>query len=314
MKHHPYALRGLICLGLMLYTASALAQVDLSGNWVVESDQGKMNGGAGPFPDDFAGMPISKDGRQAALSFSGDERQELNRECEPWSATYLLTGPWGGRIWPTWNHNGQVVSWSINPPVYDRLTTVIWMDGRTAPPTLGLHSYEGFSTGKWEGPTLVVTTTQLKDSYIDRNGVPASNRNTFRLFLTRHGDRLTVLGVIRDPIYLTGPWVLAKTWKLVEPVGAVNIPLAYCPPSEVQPGFSDGYHTAEELPAQVEKQKTYMLQHYNIPLEAAMGGTETMYPEYRKKLKGVYKTPTAYCSQYCCYGGRGDKQICRNAN
>jgi hypothetical protein len=38
---------------------------------------------------------------------------------------------------------------------------------------------------------------------------------------------------------------------------------------------------------------------YNIPMEAVRGGAETMYPEYRKKLKDQYVAP-AKCKRYCC--------------
>jgi hypothetical protein len=34
-----------------------------------------------------------------------------------------------------------------------------------------------------------------------------------------------------------------------------------------------------------------MTENYNIPLEAVVGGPETMYPEYRKKLKDKYVMP-----------------------
>jgi hypothetical protein len=38
---------------------------------------------------------------------------------------------------------------------------------------------------------------------------------------------------------------------------------------------------------------------YNIPSEAALGYAETLYPEYRKKLKNLY-VPPASCGRYCC--------------
>jgi len=38
---------------------------------------------------------------------------------------------------------------------------------------------------------------------------------------------------------------------------------------------------------------------YHIPEEAVMGGADTMYPEYRKKLKANY-VPPAKCVRYCC--------------
>jgi len=37
---------------------------------------------------------------------------------------------------------------------------------------------------------------------------------------------------------------------------------------------------------------------YGIPVEAAMGGAETMYPEYRDKIKDKFKLP-AKCTQNC---------------
>jgi len=41
---------------------------------------------------------------------------------------------------------------------------------------------------------------------------------------------------------------------------------------------------------------------YGIPLDAVRGGAETMYPEYRKKLKGKYVAPVK-CTRYCCSEG-----------
>jgi hypothetical protein len=39
-------------------------------------------------------------------------------------------------------------------------------------------------------------------------------------------------------------------------------------------------------------------QRYNIPLEAVLGGPETMYPEYRKKIKDNYVMPPP-CKESC---------------
>jgi hypothetical protein len=38
---------------------------------------------------------------------------------------------------------------------------------------------------------------------------------------------------------------------------------------------------------------------YGLPLGTALGGAETMWPEYRKKLQGVYTRPQQ-CKRYCC--------------
>jgi hypothetical protein len=38
---------------------------------------------------------------------------------------------------------------------------------------------------------------------------------------------------------------------------------------------------------------------FHIPEETVMGGAETMYPEYRKKLRATY-VPPEKCIRYCC--------------
>ena len=46
-----------------------------------------------------------------------------------------------------------------------------------------------------------------------------------------------------------------------------------------------------------------LTEKHNIPVEAVLGGAETMYPEYRKKLTGY--VPPAICKRYCGCGGLG---------
>ncbi len=83
----------------------------------------------------------------------------------------------------------------------------IWMDGRPHPPEYAAHTWQGFSTGKLEGDMLTVTTTHLKNGWIRRNGVPRSDRATVTEHWIRHGNYLTVVVVITDPVYLTEPFM-----------------------------------------------------------------------------------------------------------
>ena len=76
------------------------------------------------------------------------------------------------------------------------------MDGRPHPPEHALHTWEGFSTGRWDGNTLVVTTTHLKESYLRRNGVKLTDQAKSTEYITRHGDILTVVAFVEDPTYL----------------------------------------------------------------------------------------------------------------
>lgn len=52
----------------------------------------------------------------------------------------------------------------------------IWRDvNPLTQETLALHTWEGFSTGRWQGDVLVVTTTHLKPGHLRRNGIPRSD-------------------------------------------------------------------------------------------------------------------------------------------
>jgi hypothetical protein len=302
------ALPIVIALTGFLYAAVLPAQVDLSGSWVDESTQEQRTHGSGPFPGNFAGIPLNQQGREAGWAYSGDQHEELYRQCEPWSVSYIVTGPWGGRFSAVHDHLGEVIAWTLSAPLYDRLPMTIWMDGRPHPPAQALHTFAGFTTGHWEGNTLVTYTTHLKDSFLERNGAPASNQETVSLFFTRHDTELMVLGVMRDPVYLEAPWVVAQDFVLDLSDNGAEVP-EYCQPAEVVEGLSDGYHSATVLPDRIPAVQNLMKQQYGIPLEATRGGAQTMYPEFRKPLAGLYKPPTSYCKQFCC-SGRAAARVC----
>ena len=72
--------------------------------------------------------------------------------------------------------------------------------------------WTGFSTGEWIGNTLKVTTTHLKDGYLKRGGPQTSDMYTMTEFITRHGEILTVITVVDDPIYMDEPFVQSTTY------------------------------------------------------------------------------------------------------
>jgi hypothetical protein len=79
----------------------------------------------------------------------------------------------------------------------------IWMDGRSAPEDWPATSM-GFSTGRWEGDTLVVETTHLSPGWLDGSGLPMSGDGT--RIVERYefsDDRLTIdrKMTIHDPYY-----------------------------------------------------------------------------------------------------------------
>ena len=82
------------------------------------------------------------------------------------------------------------------------------MDGRPHPPAWAPHTFRGFSTGRFVGNALVVRTTHMKNGALRRgNGVPQSDQATLTEFFVRHGDHLTNVTVVTDPVFLSEPMV-----------------------------------------------------------------------------------------------------------
>ena len=83
------------------------------------------------------------------------------------------------------------------------------LDGRppASRPSTRCTRAMGFSTGKWDGDILTVTTTHLKEGWMRRNGLTRSDRATVTEHFIRHGDRLTLVTVVNDPVYYTEPVV-----------------------------------------------------------------------------------------------------------
>jgi len=114
---------------------------------------------------------------------------------------------------------------------------------------------------------------------------------TSRFF--RHGDILTVLTVIDDPIYLVEPHIVSKSFQLsptpISPVG---------PPCVTT---FEGKRTGDSVPHFLPEKNPFvdeLTTLYHLPREAVLGQPETLYPEYRKKFKDTYVRPEA-CQKDC---------------
>ena len=135
----------------------------------------------------------------------------------------------------------------------------------------------GEATGEWKGDVLVVTTTHLKIGWIRRNGVPRSDRATLTEHWVRHGDQLTLVSIVHDPVYLTEPFLRTTDFEMdlhqqidpypCEAVEEVPRPQGYVPHYP--------FGTRQENFAK----------HFGLPIEAVQGGKETIYPEYELKMR-----------------------------
>jgi hypothetical protein len=254
----------------------AAAQSELTGSWAARNHEFLAGDG---LPVDFTGIPLNEEGQVRALSYSESQLSMVERQCQGWPAFYFVQGPFGLKIWSETDPlKGAVISYTIGA-WEDRAPLTIWMDGRTHPSQYAEHTRAGFTTGKWEGNTLVAYTTHMKAGFLRKTGAPSSDQATMTTRFYRHGDILTVLAIIEDPIYLAEPWILSRSFQLsaapLSPIGPPCITTEEATIRETAP-----HYLPEKNPFVDE-----MTAKYGVPRDAAIGKPETLYPEYKKKIR-----------------------------
>ena len=277
-------LRALVTLGLtaafaLLFVASESlrAESELAGSWAA---LGSEDLAGDTIPVDYTGIPLNDEGRTRALSYSESQLGMIERQCQGWPAFYFVQGPFGLKIWSdTEPVKGRVLSYTIGA-WEDRAPMVIWMDGRPHPSKFAEHTRAGFTTGTWEGNTLVGYTTHMQAGFIRKTGPPSSDEATMTTRFYRHDDVLTVLAVIEDPVYLAEPQILTRSFQLSATELSPTGPPCLSTFEGRVPGESTPHYDPDKNPFVGE-----MTKKYGVPREAALGYPDTLYPEYRLKMR-----------------------------
>ena len=199
---------------LSIWSAPAFAQADFTGTWGARYQEDFPERIPGPDLGDYLGLPINASARQFADSWDPSRITLPEEQCRVHVSPYIYRGPLNLRIWEDRDPDTQeLVAIKHHISTYDQ-TRTIYLDGRPHPPAWAPHTWTGFSTGKWAGNTLVVTTTHLKDGYLKRSGPQTSDMFTMTEYFTRHGDMLMTTEIIDDPIYLDEPFIQSTTHQL----------------------------------------------------------------------------------------------------
>lgn len=291
----------LLLIAFLTLPVPALAQVDFTGEWGPAYHEDRPERIPGPELGDYMGLPLNDAARRAADSWDADRISVVTQyQCRPHSSDYGMRGLGNLRVTREIDPDTQrLIAFHTYMPAWGSERT-IWMDGRPHPPDEAEHTFQGFSTGAWDGNTLVVTTSHLKSNYFRRNGVPSSDIRTFTEYWTRHDDFLTVVTVVDDPVYLTEPLVRSQNWFL-DP-GQQLQPM-YCEYVPEVPAASEG-DVPNHLPG-TNPYLTEVADWYGLPLDAVRGGAETMYPEYRQTMGKPHAPPPAHCERYCVCSAAG---------
>jgi hypothetical protein len=260
------------------YPAAALAQVDLSGGWAARQHEDAPERGGGPDMGEFQGLPINAADRMRGDSWSSSLWTVPEHQCIPHPADYnpnFSTLVMSKDVDPV---SKEITAWHTEFSWMNPIRT-IWMDGRPHPPAYAAHTWQGFSTGKWEGDMLTVETTHLKPAYIRRDGLARSEKATVREHFIRNGNILTLVTIVNDPVYLTEPYIKSRNFWY-DPgyqmtVYSCSVDIEIDRPAGVIPHYLPGANPfLSEWAAK-----------NHLPLEAARGGAETMYPEFMIKIR-----------------------------
>jgi len=270
---------------LVFIPSSVFAQVDISGQWDTKRHEDAPERGPGPEIGDYTGLPINAEARSRADTWDAEKWTQPEHECEPHPADY---GARGGGNMTTWHEMDpltlEIRAWHTEMTWMQPKRT-IYMDGRAHPPEDAVHTWQGFSTGQWVADMLKVTTTHLKEGWIRRNGIPRSENATLVEYYIRHGNYFTLVTVVKDPVYLTEPFI--RTSNFVLNLGYQPNTSTCIPSVEIE--HPKGW-VAFHLPGENPFLNEYSVK-YGIPIEAARGGADTMYPEYRAKMKRMPVPP-----------------------
>ena len=275
----------LLLLAMTLGSRSAFAQVSLTGDW--QQTDRTLPVIADYYVGDFTALPIKSAALQGGDSWDESRWSQPERQCTPYGASQVFRNAASVRFSEERDPLTQeLVAIKIFVSTFAQPRT-IWMDGRPHPSKYAPHTWQGFSTGKWNGNILTVTTTHLKQFWHRRNGIFTTAWMVVTEQFLRHGGHMTIVSMIDDPAILTEPLVYsanlvnsadvqAGAWQThgncqidIEIVGRAT---GYVP--HVFPDPKSGVEFATK---------------FGLPLEATRGGAETIYPEYITKLRKLFE-------------------------
>jgi hypothetical protein len=267
----------------LLMPSSVMAQFDLTGSYNAIFHEDQPERIPGPSLGDYVGLPINESARAFAEAWDASRLTVPEHQCRAHSSPYILRGPLNMRIWDERNkETQQVVAIHLDISNFQQ-RRIVWMDGRPHPSNNAEHTWMGFSTGRWDGDVLVVTTTHIKQMWHRRNGVPQSDQVTLTERFALHGTVMTYVTITDDPVYLTES--LVKTTNMLKnqrplPPQQLLYPCSAVVEIADQPRGAVPHYLPGENPFLEE-----FAEEQKLPEAATRGGAATMYPEFQTVLR-----------------------------
>ena len=185
--------------------------VDVTGNWVSYVTEDWRFRMITPPKGDYARVPLTPEGRKLADSWNPQADAASGDQCKAYGAAAIMRVPSRFRI--AWQDENTL-----------RVESDAGMQRRTfhfgaaAPPRE--RTWQGHSVARWDnsGPTLTVTTTNMRPGYLRRNGVPYSaDARAIEHFVVApyvEGEQmLIVTTIVEDARFLARPFVVSSHFK-----------------------------------------------------------------------------------------------------
>jgi len=155
------------------------------------------------------GPPYKPETQELVKQRRGKQDQDPNVRCMPRDAPRIWTDDYYKRIVQT---PERLIVLTERNMQYRQIFT----DGRPLPKDPN-PTWNGYSTGKWDGDALVIETIGFRDGlWLDANGNPltSAGKTTERIRRPNYGT-LEIEITIDDPSAYTAPWTVKLTQPLV---------------------------------------------------------------------------------------------------
>lgn len=207
------------------------AQVDITGYWVALVTEDWLWRMVTAPKGDVTSIPVNPRGRQAANEWNPEQDIASGEQCRAYGAAGLMRMPL--RLHITWEDDNTL---RIESDAGEQVRLLQFRPG----PAPEANSWQGHSVASWTRPAggfdlravfgdpkdrpqgpikaaLKVETDHLRSGYLRKNGVPYSEQTQLTEYFSRvaagGNEYLTVLSVVRDPVYLNGAFVTSSQFK-----------------------------------------------------------------------------------------------------
>ena len=206
-------------------TAQAAAPVDLTGYWVALVTEDWRWRMVTPKKGDFPSIPLNPAGRDLANAWDPAKDEASGDQCKSYGAGNVMRLP--ARFHITWADPN-----TLKIEVDNGTQTRLFHFGTgQASPVLAANpadakNWQGNSAATWEaaggrgaarGGELKVVTTGARPGYLQKNGVPYSDKAVFTEHFNRYDEEgwslLVVSTLTEDPTYLQQPHIRSSHFK-----------------------------------------------------------------------------------------------------